>query len=127
MDRPKRTIKKPKQIYEPDPNVKLEGDYSDESDFDIDDLSSGEEIVTSEEEASEAGSLYINSIKDEYQKDDFLVSDNDSLGELTGSDSEGSWHTSDEEELSEEPEDSPQEEFLPDDGEEQAEVEMDLD
>ena len=131
MNRPKRTIKKPKAIYEPDPNVKLEGDYSEDSDFDLDeldDLSSEAEILTSDEE-SEADGEYIDSItkKDEYQKDDFLVSDNESLGEFTGSDSEASWHSSDEDELITSEEEIEEEEKTEEEVEEEKPEEMDLD
>lgn len=106
MERPKRITKKPKQIYEPDPDVKLEGDDSDNSDFDVDeeDLEDIVSILTDSEEESDDE-------PNEYVKDDFLVSDNDSLGELSIDDDEESWVDSEEEssvmEISEDDEDLP--------------------
>lgn len=96
MERPKRTIKKPKQLYEPDPDVQLDGNESVDSDFDLDG-SSGEDILTSDEEESGDEEYVGKAKKDEYEKDDFLVSDSESLIEISGSDSEGSWVDSDEE------------------------------
>lgn len=116
MERPKRTIKKPKQIYEPDPDVQLDGNESVDSDFDLDG-SSGEDILTSDEEESWDEEYVGKAKKDEYEKDDFLVSDSESLIEISGSDSEGSWVDSDEE-MTEEMtdsasgEDGPEEELL---------------
>ena len=95
MERPRRITKKPKSLYVPDPDVKFEDDDESCSDFDIDDDDECDSVLTSEGDDEEPN---------EYQKDDFLVSDNDSLGEMTASDDddEESWVSSDEEEEEEE-------------------------
>ena len=65
MDRPKRNINKPKDIYVPDPNQRMEDDSDVESDFDIDEEDVEDLDISSEDE--ESG-------EDEYDfDDDFLV------------------------------------------------------
>lgn len=78
--RPKRNVRAPRQLYVPDPNVRMEDDSSVDSDLSEDD--EGCSIHTSDEES--VGSSYDS--EDEYEYDDFVVRDDASLGEESGED-----------------------------------------